>query len=145
MMLMFLWRSFYFWHSPFIFYYLQAQKCTFWFIKHSTPENFIPEPGYTSVATSVDAQPTPKAAAGVGEDSRWLASSLDKQGDGWLQTVLGDSKIECRDRAWYLLNGRVGSQDNPGWKGPKEVPSPNFCSKQGQTWGQMRFIRTLFS
>lgn len=30
-------------------------------------------------------------------------------------------------------------------EGPQEVSSPTSCSKRGQLWGQMRFLRALFS
>lgn len=40
------------WLSSFIFSSFQAQKCTLWFLKHSTPKKFSLEPVYTAVATS---------------------------------------------------------------------------------------------
>ena len=44
----------------------------------------------------------------------------------------------CTLRPW-------GWQNHPGQKGPQEMPSPTYCSKQGQLSGETSLLTVLFS
>lgn len=45
------------------------------------------------------------------------------------------------DAKWMKI---IESQNNSGWKGPKEICRPTSCSKQHQLWDQARLLRALF-
>lgn len=47
--------------------------------------------------------------------------------------------------SFFSLPNKLGLQDNLGWKGLQEVPSPTSCPKLDQMWHQIRLLGALCS